>query len=438
MTKKVFLLFLLACVFVSCKKDKKNEPEPEIKPEPEEITKSYSNKIILKDAKATDDNVELSWSELDTINFLQYTIVRRDQATGNYLNIHQSRDQKTTKFTDVDLPYSPEVKYQVIGQLHTGALISSNVITYLRPDIKPLNITPFDVIFDKDEHSLYLFEKNGKISIYDLQKKEITKTINTSATIGYCDIAIYKNKKELYVPRNDGWIFIYDANTLEKISQISTGLASSCIVFNSNKLFVSTAAWTNRPIKVYDRATGQKISETGDFELTRFKKIPNSNTELLEITINIGPVDQDYYKFNTDGSISQHMQDRYHGDYPLDAGIFEIFPDGSKYITSSMGSIYTKNLTYVTSLPRGNLYFSAFALNQNNQLIYAGCQTKNIEVYSMSDYEHKKTIKTKAYPFRLFEDGNKIISVSSISAYSSPYGYSENPSNIVIESLDKN
>jgi hypothetical protein len=432
--KKLLVAITMAVLFLGCGKSHK----PEVQPTPPDIpVKNYSNKIVLNEAKLIGDSLNLSWSKLDTPNLMTYTLMRKDNSNAQMISIKQYLAKDKNSIFDSAVPYSPSVQYQVVGNLSSGLTISSNIITHSRPDIKAFDINPFDVLYSDKDNLLYFFEKTGKISIYDIQKSQIIKSINTDATIGYCDFGVYNNKKELYVPRTDGWIFVYDAVTLEKITQISIGLSASCIVFNNNNLFVSTAAWTQRPIKVYNRANGKKISETGDFELTRFKKVPNTNTELLEITINIGPVDQDHYSFAADGTFMSHQDDIYHGDYPLDAGIFEIFPDGSKYITSSSGSIYNRSMTYEASLPRGNLNFNCFALTQADQLIYAGCQNKNIEVYTMNSYNRVKTIKTNGYPFRIFDYQGKILSVSKTSKFDNTYYNNNASSQIVIELLNK-
>jgi hypothetical protein len=379
------------------------------------------------------DSIRISWSVLDTANFVSYTLLRRDDSGEPQIEINRFYKKNETAVTDRNVPYSPTVQYQVIGNLSSGKTIISNVVTYSRSTIQPLNIAPYDIIYS--DKLLYFFEKSGKISIYNTDGV-LAKSIATQATIGYCDFGTYNGKKELYVPRNDGWIFVYDALTLEKITQISTGLTNSCVVYYNNNLYVSTSAWTNRPVKVLSRASGALISETGDFDITRFKRIPNSSLELLEISINIGPVDQDYYKFTADGALVSHSNDRYHGDYPLDHNIFEFFPDGSKYITSSSGAVYNKDMTYLASLPRGNLLFTTFSINQSENLIYAGCQTKNIKVYTVNNFNEVKTLSTKAYPYKIFDTGNQLLCISATKGSTCKY-CSFSVTKVVIEKINK-
>jgi len=64
------------------------------------------------------------------------------------------------------------------------------------------------------------------------------------------------------------------------------------------------------------------ITQTGDHEDTRLRMIPNTNTEIMEITTNVSPTDIDYFSFNSNGSLVLHKNDKYHGDYPLNAEFF--------------------------------------------------------------------------------------------------------------------
>jgi hypothetical protein len=209
----------------------------------------------------------------------------------------------------------------VIGLLSNN-FIFSNSITYERPDLKVFNFSDIDVLPDLTNNRFYFIEKSvGKISIFNYESLEVEKSISVDAKIGYSSIGVYNNVSELYVPRSDGWVFVYNAETLEKIDQIDIGRPSSCVVNDNGNLFVSTSAWTNQPLKVFNRATKKQVSEDGDFEDTRIRIIPNTNSEIIDVTINIGPTDLDYYKFDSDGNFILRKNDRYHGDYPLDAHI---------------------------------------------------------------------------------------------------------------------
>lgn len=430
--KLLNLLLGLVLLCVACSKNDTTPVAPEI---PTEVS---VDKIVLNDPVVEGDSIKLSWSALTSANFYAYVIMRRDYLEGAFTQVGDIivDNNKTTAF-DVNIPYSPEVSYQIIGQNYNAPSVLSNTVSYKTSGINLLDISPFDVIYRDEEQLLYFFEKSGRISLYDLNTDKIINQIETQATIGYADIESFEGRQELYVPRNDGWIFVYDALTLEKITQITVGLESTCVVSQNNILYVSTSAWTNRPLKVYQRADRKLIAETGDYDRTRFRKIPGSTTQLIEITLNVGPTGQYFYEFTKEGVPVKYATDIYHGDYPLDAGIFAFFPDGSKYITANTGSIYTIDLLYDKSLPRGNLLYTDFCFDNAGQSLFAATTGKSIEIYATANYDHMKSVKTKAYPYKIFKTDTGLLSVSRMSqtgTYDSNY---YNPTNkILLEKID--
>ncbi|MFD2966937.1 YncE family protein [Sphingobacterium bambusae] len=415
----------------------KNDPAP---PEPEAPPAMFSDKIELKQPKIEGDAVKLSWSILDNSNFYSYIILRKDTPDGLLATVGEMvMDSRTTTILDEQVPYSPEVVYQIVGQVRNGAPIYSNTVSHKTAGVNLLNISPYDVIYNGTQQLLYFFEQNGRISMYDLKTEKIIKQIETKATTGYADMESFNGKTELYVPRNDGWIFVYDALTLEKITQITVGTESTSVVSQNNILYVSTSSssWPRGPLKVYRRADRALITETGDYERTRLRKVPGSNTRLVEVTMFIGPTNQYFYEFTKEGSAIQLFTDRYHGDYPLDASIFAFFPNGSKYITASQGAIYNINLTYDKSLPRGNLEYSDFCFDDAGQSIYAATTGKSIEVYSTSEYSHLKSIRTKAYPYKIFKTPQGILSVSTMIKHSGQFSsYYPTHNKVLIEKLN--
>lgn len=386
---------------------------------------SYHDRIELEEIENFGDSVKLTWSKLDTISFIEYYVLRNEgKVLYDVINFHSSGnviariiDKDITSYIDMDLLYAEQVSYRIAGVLAfnsntTPTVIYSNAQELIRTDVALLNVNPIDILCDKNRDLLYFIEESGTITVYNYATNEIENSIDVQATIGYCDIKNYNFRSELYVPRNDGWVFVYDAITLEKIDQIHIGHPSVCVVANNGQLFVSTDEWTRNPLKVFDRSTKSFIDESGEYDWTRLKLVPGSNTELIEISLSVFPADLNYYSFHTNGQTLNRKNDKYHNDYPLDADIFEMFPTGNKIITAMEGAIYSKDLTYESRLLKGNLEFSTFAFTKDNKYILAGCSNnKSIEKFSISGYENEGTYETKGYPFKLFID-DKIICIS--------------------------
>lgn len=437
--KKIKLYLLLATLLTflfSCEKDDDFSPQ----------NNSYSNQIVLNDLNITGDSIKLTWSKLDTLKFASYLIVRKDSKDiiinpSNYYSneyiVAHIYDPSITSYTDKNIPIEPYLEYQIIGLLsnnYSYNYIFSNSKVYERPSIKVFDFNVLDIIPDLSNDRFYIIEKSqGKITIFNYESLSIVKSVTTDATIGYCSIGDNGNTKELYVPRSDGWVFVYNAETLEKTDQIDITHPSSCVINNNGKLFISTDAWTNKPLKVFDRTSKQMISENGDFEDTRLRIIPNSNTEIIEVTINIGPIDLDYYKFDANGNFVSHQNDKYHGDYPLDSDIFQFFPDGNKFITDSEGAIYDINMNYINRLPQGDFTFSDYAFNANSTMIYCACSnSKTIVSYSNPEFEKIKEYKTQGYPFKIYRKDNILICISKTTTNS---GYYDSSYKLVIEKI---
>ncbi len=398
------VLFALIC-FTSCKKSSNNNV--------------YGNKIILSPLVVNGNTVTLKWSKLPADSLTSYLIERVTDTVSNYMTSTITVDKNTNQYVDT-LPLAPYVQYYITS-VRTGiySRVTSNKITYARQDISFMLITPKDAVVDRASHMLYIYSSTGDIIKYDLQGKNVAKQISTSANIGYCDIGVYNGTKELYVPRSDGWLFIYDATTLTQIDQINIGNSLTSVVFNNGVLFVSgiISYSSSSAIVSYNRATKSLISSQSTSDASRLKLIPGSNSEFLGVSTYSNPY---YFKFDSTGHYVT-QQTGYLSGYYLSPTAFEIFPDGSKFITSSTGVIVSKALTYVSSLPHGNLTYTSYDFDNTNQLIYVGCATNKIQAYSLSSYQLSNTINTKGYPTKIFYDNGSVISLSTINNYGS-YG----------------
>ncbi|WDF54765.1 hypothetical protein [Mucilaginibacter sp. KACC 22063] len=430
---RIFLLCSLCLIIFSCKKSNP-EPSPII-----DQTKSYSNKIVIDNAKLVGDSISLSWSKLDTSEFVEYRIMRQDYDGIIFKTIAASTNINSVKFVDKNIPYNYVINYQIEGRLKSGVYITSNTASVNRLDITGFGINPFDAIFDKDNRLIYLFEKLGTISIYDLRRNEIVNKISLTGTNGYSDFGIYNTKKELYVPGNFG-LGIYDAVTLQKIDQIDISFNAISVVSSNSNLYVATNAWLQNPLKVYSRKTKKLISQNGNFDDARLKKIPDTDSEILEISLRSNTNNLNYYKFLQSGDLVNRLSQN--NSYVTKAEIFEFFPDGKSYITSSNGAIYNSDMTFKATLSDGHLSFTSFDFNKNSNEIYAATQNKTIEVYDLNNYQHKRTIQTKAYPLKIFDDGSKIICISKPFESNDGYSYyGESASlrlgGIIIENLNK-
>jgi hypothetical protein len=401
---------------------------------------SPGNKITITNLQTSDDSVVVTWTKLVNSRFSYYLILRRnykstDTTDYSYSDvIDQINDVNTVKFVDHSIPVTSYLEYQVLAVLQESEFynynyIYSNIMSYKRSGLTTFYLNPTDVIPDIANHRFYVIEgDSGKVSMVDYSSRSIVKSIMTNATIGFSDIGTYNNIKELYVPRNDGWVFIYNAETLDKIDQISAGTNCGSVLYNNGKLFIfgsSEDYYTS--LFVIDRATKSVLSTINDIDYMRPELVPGSNTKIFGITTYGGIY---YFKFDANGqNITENENST---EYSTDYHSFEIFPDGQHFITSDNGSIFDTNLNFVVQLPYGNYQYSGFAFNQTASNILASCGNyKYIVAYSNPGYTELQTYNTLGYPAFIFNDNNTIISLSSTTSYS----YDGYGNNYIIESI---
>ncbi|RPD47875.1 hypothetical protein DNI29_10585 [Hymenobacter sediminis] len=430
-----FLLFLLTLV-AACESKKTEDPAP---------TAPLTDSIKLNELQLQGDSVaNLTWSALNNPDFVEYRVIRKESPTEPTKPeaTFPIRAQFIGRHRDVGMPYTGYVQYQVVGVLSSGRTIESNIVTHRRPGVQSVEAFTFDVQYDSQSRSLFFFDKRGTIRRFSVESGQV-KDIQVGQTIGYGSLSSYQGRQELYVPCQDGRILIYDAATLTKLDELDTHMGQlTDVVANNNQLFVSSTYYSfGSPLKAFDRATKAEVSQ-GDWRARsgmRLKKIPGTNTSLISLTLSSFPTDQVLFRFSPAGSLLSSQNDLYHSDYPLDSRLFEFSPTGDWYVTGSQGAVYSRSMTYLTSLPRsGNREFTCFGFDAEAQTLYAGTSGRAVEVFSLNDYRRLRTWKTRQYPYKLFKDGNRgFISVSTpIRPDYYQYDDTYYPGKMVIEHLD--
>lgn len=394
------------------------------------------NKINLtSNYYESSETINLSWTLAGNITYDHYKIIRRSSENGEPTEIGTMSPNQF--YTTTTVPYSPYLEYQIIGFKTNGEQVKSNIVKVERPGIKLLNLKVFDAQFDKNTGKLYMLDNDGKIVIYDVNSGSVTHQVSTNAALGYSDLGIYNGSTELYVPRKDGWVDIYDGNNLTLKDQVNFGIQLVSTVYHNGKLYGSSSSG-NEPVKAVDRASKALVSQSPNsyYNSGRMRKAAGSSVKLYTITQNLTPVDMDLYNFDLNGNYLSHQDDTYHGDHPLNYRIFETFPDG-RIITSNTGSVYNAQMIYQNDLPSGNAKLSSFDFDSNS--IIAGSMNKTIDFYNINTYMKTQSIPTSKFPYKVFNYNNKVVCISSVTPLNIQYYDYSNviPESVVIEVFDK-
>jgi len=414
--RKVILYLIVSLLFLSCTKE--TEEVIEITPAAKPAT------VQLKiDQVINDSTIVLKWSKY-TGTFQKYRLVR----TATYLKngqfssfaepVDSSTDVNHLSFTENRMPLARDISYDLyVSKDTTGYNRGFQLMTrvaYQRPNSLFYG-TPTDVLINKQQQKLYITEQN-KITLVNYVTGRIITSKDFPVSIGYCSLGDFNGSNELYVPVNDGWLQVLDAVTLQLKDKIYVaGYEIGSVVAANGKLYISSSdralgGYANC-IKVYDRATKSVIGRTGFWDRTRLLQLEGTAVEMIDLTISLSPIDLSYYQFNPDGTPLVKKQDSYHGDYTMDANILRSFPDGSKLITSSSGTIFNKSLTFDRYIKQYGSY-SDFAFNSNGSIIYAAYKSeKKIDVVTYPATTTISSYATSLYPYKIFRDGNTLICV---------------------------
>lgn len=361
-----------------------------------------------------------------------------DGTLDGYTTVQEYILNNYTTYTDNNVPAERIVTYKIRGVIpdgypgYSGRYVYSNAVKYER-DINTINTVADNVLYQEHNNTLFFFNSSaGVITSYNLDTKE-QNAIEVNSAIGYCKLSKYNNKYELLVPRSDGWLFVYDADSLTLKHQVKVSESSlSSVADNDSLLYINSSNYYENLYVVsrnnYTVLHTLNWGYTGDNN-KKIQIIPGTSTELFDAN--------DYYLtyavFDGTGNLIQKVTSDDWSSYNYSSN-FKIIPNSKKAIFAPYGKIYNNTTNYVNGIPYGSFRFSDFLFNSSGDEVYTGCSnSKKIVAYNAVSLQEIKHIQTQAYPFRLFYNNGQIIcvSVTTTSSYTTSY------SQFVVEYFDE-
>jgi len=416
--KYIIVLILCLVIGASCKK----EIITEVK-----IIPKNSKSISLTVDTINDSTLVLKWSKYIGNDFISYSLNRisRIFKDGSFVNSPESlkifTDADSLTYLEQNMKFATNISYFITVNTDSSKNSITSNVDYIRTDT--YSQAPFtDVLIDRQQKVLYLIDEyGGNISIYNYITNKLINRINLKETIGYSALGTFEGTHELYIPTADGWLYIMDAVSLilkDKI-YVGGGEGLGSVVSDRGKLFVSTSDKSyssfneSKAIKIYDRKSKKLLARTGLLYYTRL--VPLENTELEFIDIALSPSNLKYYKLDSEGGLITVYNHNHSGS--INPHIIRSFPDGKKFITSTSGSIFTKELKLERKLDfsnsSGSGKYSDFAFNSSASIIYGALlNKKTIEAIAYPAITIEQTFTTKLFPEKIFRDGNLLICIS--------------------------
>ncbi|WP_417888180.1 hypothetical protein [Zunongwangia sp.] len=421
MIKKILIVSVFITSLISCEKDC-DYPLDE-NPNGEKSSISLEKPIIYE------NSVELNWTvsndSITSFNVVRVNGVIDDSYYSSSNTIATNLDNETLSFIDEEVPYTPVISYQIQGLIpnadnpYYSKIIYSNIIEYKR-DISLIEFETDDIIYyQKKDQILFINRNDGLVKAYNFKTKEETD-FDFNSGVGFCSLYFGNQKDELLVPREDGWLYIYNAENFELIEQIKISAFSIISSVIKDNIIFNCTSTSDEPMVVINRNTKEVISKLtryGD-ESRRLEIIPNTNTELFSVNSD----EISYYNYDSNGNlVSRKFKDPWDSEYAISSQ-YKIIPNSKKFICAPLGNIFNNTISYVNGLPRGDLKFSDFIINDDGSKVLAACSNnKSIEVYNLNNLSHIETISTKGYPYRIFYNNGILIIISKSSASNNYY-----------------
>lgn len=378
--------------------------------------------IRLDTAVVNQGKVELSWSVYNGQDFSKYEIYRTngDGSTQNQELLATISDVNTHSFTDELPPIKYQVGYYVRVTNNAGKSRNSNEQVVDLPAGPVFNFVAFDMLVHPNEPYIYLINNGGqKLIKIDYNNLKTVAEVDLQGTAGKCAIGDNGSGIEIYVPSDDGNVYVYNADDLSLTTKIYTGKENSSVAIDGQghvivALDPAPDPWWEQPLRSFNRNTGVLIDGNGEFERDIIKRIPGT-MGFISISTSVSPIDLNYFELAADGSFTVHQDDSYHGDYPLDPYIFRISDDGTYVITANDGSVYTANskMVYLGKLQGDALKYSDFAFSSDGKVIYASTSNrKSIQIADYPSLIRNKEILLNGYPVFVVRAGDKLITLS--------------------------
>ena len=393
-----------------------------------EVSTLAPSNIILESATKTNQGyVLLTWQKYTNTDFRRYEVFRTNNPDleGQMITSFTSAD--TDQYLDKLPPLVSEVYYYVRVSNKEDQSRNSNKIKVDEPAGKIYYYSITDAVHHPLEPIIYIVDNAAmKLRAINYITQTEINNISLQGSVGKIDIGDNGYGLEVYVPNNNGFIHVYNANTLNLVTSINTGLATRCVVTNGHGYLVASlmpSPWWEQPVRTYSRSTGINISGNGDHEGDRLRFIPNTD-KIISISTSVSPIDMEYFELNSSGQILSHLNDSYHGDYPLDPNIFRISSNGEFVVTGQEGAVYSASSTmiYKGMIDRGALYYSDFAFSNDGNTIYAGTSNRNsLQIVKYPQLTRTDEILIKGYPKFLFNFNGEILSISRTNTSSDTY-----------------
>lgn len=336
--------------------------------------------LTLNEAEKESGTIHLEWSEYPGDDFLEYRIYAKSFSLDRYVQVGDAILNKEITTFIHEMPFLAVQTGYVVRVITTGETGRNGNEVFVDYPAGPVFDFPIsEVLKHPFEPYLYVISQiNSRIIQVDYSTMNIVQDIVVSGGVNYCEVGNTGQGVELYAAGKDGQIYIYDASNLELKTSIDTGAPLFSLSVDDGGHILACKKYSSidqGSIRVYRRSDAVLVSELEGVADERIRKIPGASS-FISINRDNYSVFARRYSIDADGVLTQTALSNQYSTYAMDERLFRISEDGTYFISSGRGTIFSTNnqLEYQGVLESDiDPYedYADFAFDENGPDIYA-------------------------------------------------------------------
>lgn len=402
----IVLFYFLLCLLWSCEKEKVNNEND-----------GFSIQLTaVQDGR----NIKLSWTETKVSTFAEYIVVRSlEPIPTDFVPTPFSQsvigrldEFEDNEFVDISPLLAEKIFYKIFVDIGGRFLQSEEALVDYEVIILDRRTSRAE--FNPDTDMLYLMDNlNNNLIAYNYLSNESSEELLTNSSVKFRP-GNNGNGEELYIARNNGFLRIYDAFSLDLKANYSLGSAFQNIGTNNNgQLYVINNS----------SSLNFRVIDADDGSLLRGHLVDISNAELYMLNpeenelMVVGNFEMQFLKFDDDGEILS-TNTIITNKFPISTGGHAISADGQFIMPYQDGTIYDENLDLVNTVGSGNIFFEDYAFSSDGtRLFTADNSFLRIQQFSFPDLELEEIYEFSYSISRIFEDKGTLVIVGSLNDF---------------------
>jgi hypothetical protein len=395
---------------------------------------SYENEdlsfSITSLEKLADGSLKLIWDKDANTGFENYSISVHDGyainssedvvRNGKILKVHTNQENHT--IIDASQYNNKVVSFAVSKVINGKTILSKNSLSIENP--RNLNFQPGQTLKNPyRQNELVIINPKGEIIFYDVNSLTSNK-LKIDKRIFFCSIGELNGVTDLYVPSENGRVFVIDliSHEIKKVIHLFTDFdITSAITIDDHLLFIEKHPYADiGGMFVYDFASNKVLNRNGTYTSNPQSKLVYAKDNYFfflavdgleygsSCTIN---------KLNIHGNtVSTEMN---FGDSRSDSRLFTLSDDKSFFISSNLGYQSTIDYQNVSDVTTGsyskNPVFGDAKISENNLIYFAYLNNPLIEVFEKNNFTSTvNQYSTTGNPMFIELFGNQIISLNQL------------------------